>query len=439
MKLKVPWRLLVAALALTGLSEALLRPAWHLRSAPARGPRVAFYQDSMHPWIKSDRPAKCTVCGMDLTPIPEGGKGFASGEGLVVLSSNSLTVLQVQTEPIARRSLSRVLRVAGTLEANEAREAVVSAPGPGRVEALTVRSVGEEVQEGQPLASFFSPEWAQTRRYLRRAAALSPAGPSNTPPATAAKADPFTSDLVAPLSGTVVERAVLDGQYVEEGARLLTIADLSVLWFRFDVYEQQLPWCRVGQRVAVTVPAVPGQVFWAAISLIEPALDRATRAVKVRAELKNPVVMANGCAQRLLRLGMYAEGRVETEAPGVVTVPRSALLLTGGHAHAYVDQGGGAFERRRVSLGRQGDDAWEVLDGLEEGERVASSGTFLIDAQAQLASADPAPPAFAAPTTPGEPAGAGAETDDGATPATRAPANPGSALSKLERDSRLAP
>src|SRR5512138_201316 len=89
-------------------------------SRPAQSERkVLFYQDSMHPWIKSDRPGKCTVCEMDLTPIYEGQAGFGSDANLVVINSNQVTVLNVQAEPVKRRSLSRALRVAGTLDANE--------------------------------------------------------------------------------------------------------------------------------------------------------------------------------------------------------------------------------------------------------------------------------------------------------------------------------
>ena len=86
----------------------------------------------------------------------------------------------------------------------------------------------------------------------------------------AAKPETFSSDLVAPLSGTVVERPVFSGQYVGEGTKLLTIVDSSVLRFRFDVYERQLPWLALGQTIDVEVPAVPGKVFSAVISLIEP-------------------------------------------------------------------------------------------------------------------------------------------------------------------------
>jgi Cu(I)/Ag(I) efflux system membrane fusion protein len=206
----------------------------------------------------------------------------------------------------------------------------------------------------------------------------------SAPVASSSEPDPYFSDLLSPLSGTIVERKVFNGQYVTEGDRLLTIVDTSVLWFRFDVYERQLPWLRKGQKVQVTVAALPGQEFSGVISVIEPTLDEATRTVKVRANITNPVVGDAAQKERLLRLGMYAEGSVLAELPDALTVPRTAVLFPGGRAYAYVEEGAGAYAMRPVKLGRQGDGLCEVLEGLEEGDRVVTTGNVLIDAQAQF-------------------------------------------------------
>ncbi len=367
---------------LLGVIAYALSPSPPARASGASPRKVLFYQDSMHPWIKSDQPGKCTICNMDLTPICEGDKGFAAGKGLVVLNSNAITVLHVQTEALQRRALSRTLRVAGTLEANETRKAVVSAPARARVEALAVDYAGVEVEQGQKLVTLFSPDVGALQRVLF--SARPPSERTNVSQVKLAS-ESYMAYLSAPLSGVVLERNVYSGQYVAEGDRLLTIADASVLWFRFDVYESQLPWFKLGQNIEVTVSAVPGKVFPATISFIEPTLNDATRTVKVRADIKNPAVPDSKPPRRLLRFGMYADGRVRAEIPDVLTVPRTAILFPGNSAYAYVDNGAGAYERRRVKLGRQGDIVWEVLDGLAEGERVVTSGNVLLDAQAQFA------------------------------------------------------
>ena len=252
------------------------------------------------------------------------------------------------------------------------------------------------------MATFYSPDLTfQTRQYIfrdRLPDRTNEFGPNPfprvgsrhalahpTPVRPRPEVDPFYNDLLSPLAGTVIERNVFDGQYVAEGDRyLFVIVDCSSLWFRFDVYERQLPWLEPRQNIQVTVAAVPGKEFPAAIAIIEPNLNEATRTVKVRANVANPLVGGPGRQERLLRLGMYAEGRVQSEFSNVLTVSRTAILFPGESAYAYVDKGDGVYERRRIYLGRQGDDYLEVLRGLEEGERVVTSGNVLIDAQAQF-------------------------------------------------------
>jgi hypothetical protein len=248
---------------------------------------------------------------------------------------------------------------------------------------MTVEYAGAVVQKGQSLISLFSPDLVAKAAYFRGTTSdpqASPGGLTSPKPTS----DVFSRELTAPQSGVVVERNAYVGQYVAEGEKLLTIVDPSVLWFRFDVYDRQLPWLEIGQKIGVRVPAIPGKVFPAVISFIEPTLNEVTRTMKVRADVANPIVGANSHSHRWLRFGMYAEGRVQAEVPNVLAVPRTAILFPGGTAYAYVARGDGAYERRQVKLGRQGDELWEVLSGLNEGDRVVTAGNVLMDAQAQF-------------------------------------------------------
>ena len=375
---------LVVAAILATAGYYVVRQTASAPAARTAGRKIAFYQDSMHPWIKSDHPGKCTICDMDLTPIYEGECGFGMSDNMVVLRSNSITVLHVQTEEVKRQTLVRTLRVAGTLEANESRKTILAAPVACRIEAIAVEYAGVEVNRGQSLITLFTPELVQKRAYFRAFGStyagsglyLAPAG---------AKQDPFTTDLVAPQDGMVVERSVYPGQYVEEGQKLLTLVDPSVLWFRFDVYEQQLPWLATGQPLALTLASVPGTSFSTVVAFIDPIINEATRTIRVRADIPNPIVGTNGQPHRLLRFGMFAEGHLSAVVPNALAIPRAAVLFPGGDcAFAYVDKGHGAYARHRLNLGRQGDGFWEVLGGLEEGDRVVTSGNVLIDAQAQF-------------------------------------------------------
>ncbi len=372
--------------------------------------KVLYYQSSMHPWVKSEKPGKCTVCGMDLVPVYEGQKGYALAAGTVSLDTNGVQAINLQTVAARRLPLVRTLRVAGTIDDNDAKHRRLSAYVEGRIEKLHVNFVGAEVKEGEPLATFYSPillnaereytllfrqsqmahSYALTAEHKRLMAAaeqrLSRYGLTT---AQIAKL-PFKSEtnhlseILAPMSGTVVMREVYEGQFVKEGDKLFELADFFTMWFQFDLYERDFAWVRVGQEVEITVPSVPGKKFVAAITFIDPNLNDMTRSARVRVELQNPLITVQGKARRELLHKTYAEAVVRLDTPEVLALPRTAVLHTGDRTVAYVDKGGGAYEQRRVKLGRAGDELWEILEGVKEGERIVSAGNLLLDGQAQL-------------------------------------------------------
>lgn len=383
-------------------------------SPVAAGERIArFYQCAMHPWIKSDKPGRCTICGMELTPVYEGDQGGDSSGGgqFVALTQNQIQVLHVQTVAAQTRPLVRTLPVAGTFAENAARHRVLAAYVDGRIDKLYVNYQGAEVAEGEPLAEFYSPTLLQAEREYRqlggemrqntglrlRQMGVTPAqiGTLEHKPA-----ELLTSQILSPISGTVVSQAVYAGQYVATGAPLFEIADFSTMWFVFRAYEQDLPWLATGQIVRIATPSLPGKSYAGQITFIDPNFDAATRSTSVRVELPNPLV--NGRRELLNRL--YAEGLVELAAPAVLSVPRSAVIETGPEAVVYRDQGGGAYAHTVVRTGRRGDTLVEILAGLKEGEPVVTNGNLLIDGQAEMnrsfmAPPEPAatPPANAAP------------------------------------------
>jgi len=310
---------------------------------------------------------------------------------------------------VRRQPLRRTLRVAGTIDDNDAAHRIVSAYIDGRVDHLAVNFVGAEVSAGQPLATFYSPMLLAAEREYVSLQNQKPAGDAAlhqdharlveaaaqrvkryglTEAQIAAlpqkDANAIHSEILAPVSGTVVARNVYAGQYVKEGDKLFEIGDFSTMWFQFDAYERDLAWLSVGQKVDVVTPAVPGKTFPGRLAFIDPNLKEMTRSAKVRVELSNPLIETNGLKRRELFHRLYAEAVVQVETPEVMAVPRGAVLAAGTTPVVYVDKGGGAYEQRRVKLGRSGDDDWEVLDGVSAGERVVLQGNLLIDAQAQL-------------------------------------------------------
>ncbi len=348
----------------------------------------------MHPWVKSDKPGQCTVCGMALVPVYEGGKSFdqggAGGTDIVMLPQGSPNVTGVKTSEVKREKLIRTLRVAGLIEGDDSKNRVLSATAQGRIDRLFVNYEGAEVKEGQPLASFFSRPLlgaaSEYRLSLKQGGAVLAAardrllqfGLSSEQIAAIPQRrdDDIHFELSAPATGTVIKRHVYEGQSVMEGERLFEIADFSTMWFQFVAYEQDLPLVALGQKVEITVPALPGQTFSAVIKFINPNLDGMTRSARVRVEVENP--------ERVLRRNLYAQATVALEAPEVMTVPRTAVLWPGKSPRAYIEKGIGTYQYCALKLGRMGDDSWEVMEGLREGDRVVTNGNMLIDGQAQL-------------------------------------------------------
>ena len=356
------------------------------------GRKLLYYQSAMHPWIKSGKPGRCTICGMELTPVYEGDAGFdAAGGDVVPLTQTMIQVMNVQTEEVQVRPLKKTLTVAGTIDDDQTRHRVMASYVPGRIEKLYVNFVGAEVKEGEPLAEFYSAALLQAEREyrslageLRDAVALRLRQMGLTPAQiqelSKKPADKLTSQILAPIGGTVVAQNVFAGQYVQEGENLFEIADFSIMWFQFRAYEQDLPWIKPGLKVDVTTPSHPGRSFTGNVTFVDPNLDEATRSAKVRVELPNP---KSETGHRMLHR-LYADGVVHLEASEVLTVPRSALIETGPEAVAYVDQGGGAYARRVIKLGRRGDSFIEVLSGVSAGDKVVVNGNLLIDGQAEM-------------------------------------------------------
>ncbi|MBP9901323.1 MAG: efflux RND transporter periplasmic adaptor subunit [Verrucomicrobia bacterium] len=416
MKTKSLWTLAAAGAAvalMAGLVSSCDRPGAPASALGAKARQVLYYQSAMHPWIKSDEPGRCTICGMELTPVYEGQAGFDVSSDVITLSPNSIRVLNVQTIEAKVQPLTKTLRVAGTIDDDDSRHRVLSAYVPGRIEKLHVSFVGAEVKAGEPLVEFYSPMLLQTERELRavagstnsdlRAAVVSRLRqigltPEQIEAIPAKPADALTSQILAPISGTVTEKKIYAGQYVQEGEKLFEIADFATMWFQFRAYEQDLSWIRLGQKVDVSTPSLPGKVVAGVIKFIDPNLDEATRATKVRVELENPLV----AGRRTFSHRLYADGVVHLEAPEVVAIPRSAIIQTGPQAVAFVDRGGGGYARRALQLGRHGDSLIEVLDGVAAGDQVVVNGNLLLDGQAEMnrsyASATEMPAATNPPT-----------------------------------------
>lgn len=362
--------------------------------------KVKFYQSPMHPWITSDKPGDCTICGMKLVPVYEGESGVPMEEGTVKLGEHSANVLNVATAPAQMVELTKSLRFSGILEDDENIHRVIAAFYDGRIDRIAVNHVGQYVEKGQPLASIYSPELLYVVREFQNAMRnrndsvarnaaqrLVQYGLSSEQVAGLAKLPEtvYTIDLLAPISGTVVTKKAYQGQYIKTGELLFEMGDLSRLWFHAEVYERDLPDVRVGQKAIIRSPSVPGRDFEGDVTFIDPNFDPQTRSTKVRIEVDNPLAEGDSHSlRRLLAHRAYAEADITADLGRVLVVPRSAVLRDGRRSVVYIESGDGLYEQRSVRTGRTGTQGVEILEGLKEGERVVVQGNLMIDAEAQL-------------------------------------------------------
>jgi membrane fusion protein, copper/silver efflux system len=380
---------IVAAIAFTGWT------VWKKDSASTAAEEARkplYYQCAMHPQVKSDKPGRCTICGMELTPIYASTASPSDQDASVLmLRPDQEKIIGISTSQVEMKPLHRHLRVAGMIDDDESRHRLISAYVAGRVDKLNVNFLGAEVTEGQPLADFYSTSLLQAEREyrqlsgdLKQAAATRLRQMGLTDAQIQAlpekPADALDTQILAPMTGTVVARHVYEGQYVMEGEKLFEIADFSTMWYLFAAYENDLPWLKEGQTVEVSLPSIPGKTFKGAIKFIDPNLDENTRSAKVRVELPNPVI--DGKRQFFHR--PYAEGQVEVTTNPVLVVPRQAVIQTGTEALVYVTKEASSYEQRLVTIGRRGDEEIEIISGLKAGERVVTNGNVLVDAQIEL-------------------------------------------------------
>jgi Cu(I)/Ag(I) efflux system membrane fusion protein len=326
----------------------------------------------------------------------------------VVLSPDKIQLIGVRTTPAEYKSVDRHIRTVGKVDTDETRLAFVNAKIAGWVKKLYVNFTGDHVEKGQSLLSIYSPdlvtaqeEYLLALRSLKSSRTVSATGYEEIESSRKdllessrrrlllwditedqieelEKSDKPKTEIIlkAPLTGTVLEKMVLEGTYITPGMNLYRIADLSHVWIIADIYEYEAPLVKVGQEARVTFAYEPGESFTASVIYIYPVLDPMTRTIKVRLAAKN--------AELKLKPEMFANVEIMASPGPRLTIPTEAVLDSGPRKIVYVEKKPGTYEMREVTLGVRGTAFVEVVRGIRKGERVVTSGNFLIDSESQL-------------------------------------------------------
>jgi membrane fusion protein, copper/silver efflux system len=317
------------------------------------------------------------------------------GRVTVDIGEEWVTRLGMQTSIVSRDTIAASIRAVATVVPDEERVVHIHTRVSGWIEELYVATTGESVRKGQPLAGLFSQElYASQIEYLslfRQAGSQ----PTSAVQASArqrlqvlgmSEAEIRTIErqgnarrlvtITSPLSGVVLRRSVSRGTAVDPSTELMVVADLSQVWVVAELPERHAAVVRQGTSVTVDVPASGRAAFAASISFLHPTLDERTRSRRVRIPIDNQ--------DRRMLPGMTGYITLESAPRDALIVPRDALVDTGEHQHVFVETAEGRFEPRVVQTGLRLSDKVEILEGLEEGERVVTSGVFLIDSESRL-------------------------------------------------------
>ena len=339
----------------------------------------------------------------------EGMGGMAgmdmSSDGSVQLTANQISQFGITFGTVDMRTLENEVRTVGIVNFDETRMAQVAPKFGGFVERLYVDFTGQPVQRGQRLLEIYSPELVAAQEELLVARRLErimdesavpgvPAGSSNLLAAarrrlrlwdiSEAQVEKIvrtgevqrTLTLHAPASGVVVEKNVVEGQAIQPGQTLYTIANLSEVWVEAELREAEAGSVREGSGADIELAAYPGRPFKGRVEYVYPTLQAQARTLKAR------IAVAN--SEGRLKPGMFATVRITTVARRALAAPASAVMRTGERSMVFVDMGGGRLMPHEVETGRTGEDYVEILSGVEPGQRVVTSAQFLLDSESNL-------------------------------------------------------
>ena len=417
-----------------GLAALALLPSC---SKKAEVTAKRLYTCSMHPQVVQNHPGDCPICGMKLVPMrqpasPVATSGKAGGQreikyykstmllgeisrtprkdsmGMdmvpvyegedesktIVVDPATVQKMGVRTAVVGKGPLRRAIRTVGAIDYNETALADVTTKFRGWIENLYVDSTGKQVRKGEPLFDIYSPDLYSAQNEYVLALNQTSAGGLKNSARQKLKLFDISEDQIAelektrqaqrtlrvdaPIDGIVVEKMAVKGQMVEAGMKLYRLADLSIVWVQSQIYEQDLALLKLGQEAEVSLSYLPDRKFRGRVTYIYPTVDEKTRTARVRMEFHNPGLF--------LKPGMFATVELHADLePEALLVPDTAVLRSGDKNTVFVALENGKFEPREVTVGARGEnDTYQVLSGLKEGERVVTSGQFLLDSESQL-------------------------------------------------------
>lgn len=348
------------------------------------------YYCPMHPEVTSNKPSICPICNMDLVLK---GDNDAGGDvaNIVKLSEGKQILANVKTIKIIREKLSREIKSFGYIDFAEPNKRSITARFNGRIEKLYINKTGDQVKAGSPLFDIYSPDLVQAQNEFL----ISQKSPSRFLASqnekkllllgfTKEQIDDLsrTSEIKtiftyhSPFAGTVMEKKIQEGTYVNEGMSLYEIADLSTLWNISEVFTDDLSYIKKGMQLKITTQSYNNQTFIGVVDFIYPVADQQNKTVKIRTIVNN--------SGNKLKPNLFTEAVFKSDLGSALSVPAEAVIITGQKFIVWVKKSEKAFELREIKVGAKAGNKYQVLSGLNEGDEIAATGGYLIDSENQL-------------------------------------------------------
>ena len=383
----VPLSLAIAALFIGMALGAFFIKRPQATQEQAAEPEILYWVAPMDPNFRKDQPGKSPM-GMDLVPV-YAEETRNSEMGVVRISPEVEHNLGVRTKTVTYRALSSVYASVGRIKYDENTLIHIHPRVSGWVDKLFVKATGDPVVGGKALYAIYSPQLVNAQEeYVLAIASNNQRLINSTEQRLRALhiSENFIQTLkqnkeiqqsitfYGPQDGVIAELHIREGFFVEPGSHLLSVAGLDSVWLELDVLAQQLVSIQLGDKVEVSMDAIPGKQWQAKVSYIYPTLNPLTRTGRVRVDLKN--------TEGLLKPNMYAEARIHTrKSATALVIPKEALIRVAEQNRVVMALGEGRFKSVAVQVGRITQGYAEILSGVEEGDILVTSAQFLLDSE----------------------------------------------------------
>ncbi|EOV0101519.1 efflux RND transporter periplasmic adaptor subunit [Vibrio vulnificus] len=348
-----------------------------------------YWVAPMDPNYKRDKPGKSPM-GMDLIPVYADDLAGANDKpGTVKIDPSVENNLGVKTAAVELAKLSPRIETVGYIAFDESQLWQTNVRVSGWVEKLSINAVGEQVKKGEVLFTLYSPELVKAQEELLNAKRTGRDGlvKGATERLLSLGVDreqinqvirrgkaSQTIEIKALANGVIASLNIREGGYLSPAQAVISAGPLNEVWVDAEVFERQAHWLTNGSQASMTLDALPGKAWQGEVDYVYPILDPKTRTLRMRLKFANP----NG----ELKPNMFANITLQPISDSeVLTVPKSSVIRSGGMTRVVLAEGEGKYRSARIETGREADDKVEVLQGLNQGDRIVTSAHFMLDSE----------------------------------------------------------